>query len=88
MRPNDRRSKTVTATEIAEFVYCPESWRLAQLGHDPANQSARDAGTVYHARKATAESVAAGSITIGRWLTAIAVIALLAFALYVALTQP
>ncbi len=29
----DMHKETVTASEIAEYVYCPEAWRLAQLGH-------------------------------------------------------
>ncbi len=56
---------TVTASEIAEFVYCPEAWRLAQLGHGAANQPAQDEGTAHHAEKANAERVAGGSIAIG-----------------------
>jgi hypothetical protein len=31
----------VTASEIADFVYCPEAWRLAQCGHQSANRVAR-----------------------------------------------
>jgi hypothetical protein len=41
---HDKLPETVTASEIANWVYCPESWRLDALGHEPANQLARDAG--------------------------------------------
>ena len=47
--------ETVTASEIANRVYCPESWCLDALDLPSANQSARDAGTGHHARLATAE---------------------------------
>ena len=68
----------VTASEIAEFVYCPEAWRLARLGHESTNQPEREAGTTHHARKATAERVAGGSIAVGRWLILAALLALAA----------
>jgi hypothetical protein len=51
----DSPPKTVTATEVAAWVYCPESFRLNALGHKPANQPQRDAGVVYHRRMAKAE---------------------------------
>jgi hypothetical protein len=47
--------ETVTASEIGDYVYCPEAWRLAQLGHESANHSVQRAGTSHHARKAAAE---------------------------------
>ena len=30
------RIGTVTASKTANWAYCPESWRLADLGHEPA----------------------------------------------------
>jgi hypothetical protein len=41
-----RHPNTVTASEIADYVFCPESFRLAALGHQSANQPVRDAGTL------------------------------------------
>jgi hypothetical protein len=41
-------------TVIASYVFCPESWRLVQVGHSTSTQPARDAGTARHAEKATA----------------------------------
>lgn len=76
--PNHHPSETVTASDIASYVYCKEAWRLAEIGHIPSNQLARDAGQTHHARKATAERVAGGSIAIGRWLVIAALIALTA----------
>ena len=71
----------VTASEIASWVYCPEQWRLAALGHESTNQPARDAGTVHHAWKATAERVAGGSIVLGRVMVVIALLTLAAWVL-------
>jgi hypothetical protein len=72
---------TVTASEIADWVYCPESFRLNALGHKSANQSVQKAGTAHHARKATAEKVAGVSIALGRVLIAVALLALAAWLL-------
>jgi hypothetical protein len=67
---------TVAASEIADFVYCPEAWRLARLGHGAMNQRERDAGALHHARKAVAEQIAGASIAFGRILIVLALIAL------------
>lgn len=72
----DHPPETVTASEIASFVFCPEAWRLAEIGHLSANQPERDRGTVHHADKATAERVAGGSIALGRILILFALLAL------------
>lgn len=68
----------VTAKEIACWVYCPEQWRLQHgLGLKPANRAELAAGNRHHARKAVAERVAGGSITLGRFLAAVAAVVLL-----------
>ena len=66
----------VTASEIAEFVFCPESWRLARTGHESANQLAREAGDAHHTQKATAEKLAGKSMTLGRVLILVALLVL------------
>ena len=53
------RPETVTASEIADFVYCPESFRLSAIGHQSANQAARHHGTAHHTAKAASERVSA-----------------------------
>jgi hypothetical protein len=68
--------ETVTASEIADYVYCPEAWRLAAVGAPSANQPEREAGTTHHARKAAAEVTAGRSIAIGRILIVVALLAL------------
>ncbi len=61
-RIGEMNKETVTASEIADFVYCPESWRLAQT----ANRAVQQAGIQHHASKATAERPAGGSIVLAR----------------------
>jgi hypothetical protein len=68
--------RTVTASEIADWVYCPEAWRLASLGHKATNQSARDHGTAHHVHEATAERIAGGAISFGFGLITLALLAL------------
>ncbi|MGB2610087.1 MAG: hypothetical protein WBC80_14010 [Isosphaeraceae bacterium] len=58
--------------------FCPEQWRLQYgLGLEPENRAALAAGERHHARKAVAERVASGSITLGRLLAVLAVVVLL-----------
>ena len=73
------RPDTVTASDIAEYAYCPEAWRLKELGHESANQTARERGTRHHALKAFAERVAAALIALGRLLIVAALLALAAW---------
>jgi hypothetical protein len=56
---------TVTASEIGDFVYCEEAWRLSALGHPSSNQAVRDHGTAHYAQKVAAEpSRAAPSLSV------------------------
>jgi hypothetical protein len=76
--PGIGRPGMVTAQEIACWAYCPEQWRLQYgLGLEPENRAALDAGNRHHARKAVAERVAGGVITLGRVLAVVAVLVLL-----------
>jgi hypothetical protein len=72
----------VTASEIAAFVYCQESWRLAELGLEPGNQEALDAGNWHHAMKTLAERIASVLLGMGRMLVFAAVLVLLAVFLW------
>ena len=73
-----RPDNLISATEIASWAYCPESFRLEYgLGLEPCNRRARTAGTRHHTRKAVAERVAGGSIMLGRLLAFLAAVALL-----------
>ena len=71
------KADLITAAEIAEFVFCPESWRLTELGLEPGSREALEAGTRHHERKAVAERVAGGSLAVGRLLVMVALAALL-----------
>lgn len=71
-------SELVTAAEIACFAYCPEQWRMQYgLRLQPGNRAVLDAGTRHHERKAVAERVAGGSISLGRVLVAVGLVILL-----------
>ena len=66
----------ISAAEIACFAYCPEQWRLQYgLGLPAGNRQAMAAGTRHHARKATTERIAGGSILLGRALVLLAALA-------------
>ena len=81
MRQKNRRQKPddlITAAEIASWAYCPEAWRLENgLGLEGSNRQSRASGERHHARKAVAEQVAGGSITLGRLLAVLAAVVLL-----------
>jgi hypothetical protein len=68
----------IFASEIACWAYCPEQWRLQYgMGLDPENRATLKAGTQHHARKAVAERIAGGTITLGRLVAVLAVVVLL-----------
>jgi len=70
----------VTASEIASWAWCPESWRLESLGHEPGNQASLKRGEAHHAKKAAFEGRSRSAVLMGRWLIALGVV-LLALAL-------
>lgn len=74
------KNETVTASEIGDYVFCAESARLRHIGHESANQPQLERGTADHARAATIERAAGGSIALGRLLLAMAVLGALAWA--------
>jgi hypothetical protein len=78
----EKPPETVTASEIAEWAFCAESWRSAALGHESATRPNCEAGTAHHEHKATAERVAGGFIAIGRILIVVALLAMLAALLW------
>ncbi len=63
----------VTASEIASWAWCPESWRLESLGHEPGNQASLKRGEAHHAKKAAFEGFSRSAILLGRWLIALGV---------------
>ncbi len=69
-------------SSLFSWAWCPESWRLSSLGHEPENRAALERGEEFHARKATFEGRSRSAMTLGRWLLAmVLLLAVLAFAL-------
>ncbi len=58
----------VTASEIASWAWCPESWRLKSIGHEPENQDALRRGEAHHAEKAAFEGRSRSAVRLGLWL--------------------
>jgi hypothetical protein len=77
-----RHPETVTTSEISDFVFCAESWRLPQLGHKSANQTLQKEGTTHHVQKATTERVAGVSIAAGRTLIVLAILVRIGFVIF------
>ena len=77
-----RDDDVVSASEIASWAWCPESWRLQSLGHEPENRAAMIRGEKFHARTAAFEERSRSAISLGWWLLAAALLlAVLAFVL-------
>ncbi len=77
-----RNPEVVSASEIASWAWCPESWRLEALGHRPGNQKAIKRGEVFHARTVAFEGRSRSAISLGWWLLVGALLlAVLAFVL-------
>lgn len=74
MRDEEKDLEIVTASEIASWAWCPESWRLESLGHDPSNRAALRRGESFHSRLGLFERVTGFALTIGGCLLAAAVL--------------
>lgn len=68
------KDDVVSASEIAAWAWCPESWRLAALGHEPGNKAALARGERHHERKAAFEERSRSAISLGWWLLAAALL--------------
>lgn len=75
-----RNDDLVTASEIGQWAWCPESWRLESLGAESANRAALARGGTHHARKSAFEVLSGVAISLGWWLLAVGLL-LLAFVL-------
>jgi hypothetical protein len=71
--PN-RTPDVVTASEIAAWAWCPESWRLESLGLEPGNRAALRRGERFHARTAAFEGWSRWAVRAGFWLLATALL--------------
>jgi hypothetical protein len=70
-----RNRDIVTASEIADFVYRQEMERLGRPVIEPT-QRQRDDGVAFHEELAETERTASASITLGWWIAAAALAAL------------
>lgn len=69
-----RNADVVSASEIASWAWCPESWRLTALGHEPGNRTALERGVRSHASRAAYERTSRAAVSVGWWLVAAAVL--------------
>lgn len=72
MYPN--RTDVVSASEIASWAWCPESWRLEALGEEPGNKGELARGQTSHARTASFEVSSRWAVSLGRWLLVLALL--------------
>lgn len=79
-----RRDDLVSASEIASWAWCPESWRLSTLGWEPSNRDDMARGERRHSFLAFFESWSRSVVRLG-WLLLVwgLIIALAAFVLAV-----
>lgn len=68
----------VSASEIAQWAWCPEAWRLDSLGFEPGNRAALEKGEKIHETTAIFEQSSRSVISAGWWLVVAAVILALA----------
>jgi hypothetical protein len=69
-----RDPEIVSASEIAAWAWCPESWRLETLGLVPENLAALEQGEAFHARTVAVERRSRSVISLGWWLIAAAML--------------
>lgn len=67
-----RRDDVVSASEIASWAWCPESWRLESLGAEPSNRVELARGETHHERQAAFEERSRSAISVGWCLLAFA----------------
>lgn len=70
----ERRDDIVSASEIAAWAWCPESWRLSRLGHGPTNEADLRRGESHHVEKADFEQTSRSAISLGWRLLVVGVI--------------
>lgn len=58
----------VSASEIAAWAWCPESWRLQALGKKPGSQAELDRGERFHLTTTAFETWTRRATLLARWL--------------------
>ncbi len=69
-----RSDDVVSASEIASWAWCPESWRLESLGAEPSNRVELARGETHHVRQAAFEERSRSALSLGWCLLAFAVL--------------
>ena len=73
--PGSRRSDTLTASEVGQYVYCARSWWLQRVGgHAPQNLAALEAGRRGHGEHGRRVRVMARQAAWARRLALVAVL--------------
>jgi len=62
-----KKNEIVSASEIASWAWCPESWRLNAIGAAPANRADMERGERRHSLLAFFERWSRSAISLG-WL--------------------
>lgn len=73
-----RDPDVVSASEIASWTWCPESWRLSSLGCESSNREAMASGERRHEEQAAFEELSRSATTVGWGLVAAGVALVLA----------
>lgn len=84
---NEPRRDLVSASEIASWEWCPESWRLEAVGAEPTNRADRIRGKKHHARTTWIEVWSRRAKWAGLILLVTALIGLICYALVGGLTR-
>lgn len=69
-----KQSDLVSASEIASWEWCPESWRLSALGAKPENQEALARGKRFHSRTSATEVWSRRAVRLACWLLVVTVL--------------
>lgn len=69
-----KRTDVVSASEIASWEWCPESWRLEALGEKSENTEELARGEMVHSRTTALEVSSRKAVILGWWLLALGLI--------------
>jgi hypothetical protein len=69
---NARPTDVVSASEIAAWEWCPESWRLDALGNERLNKDELARGEAFHARTAAVEVSSRRAVAVACWMLFVA----------------
>jgi hypothetical protein len=69
---SSKSDDVVSASEIASWAWCPESWRLDALGNESTNREELARGDAFHARTSAFEVWTRRAVVLGLGLVALA----------------